>query len=55
MENKYDPTGILTEVFGEEIANNDGFKADIADLLLKLDTIGAKDTLIGELKVIELS
>ncbi len=55
MEHKYDPTAILTEVLGEEIGSNEAFKADVADLMLKLDTIGAKDTLIGELKLMALS
>ena len=51
-EHEYDPTAILTEVLGAEIAGHAGFKADVADVLMKLNTFGAKETLTREAKVI---
>ena len=44
-ENNFDPTEIMMETFGADIAENLKIKKEVSDCLRMLSTIGAKETL----------
>ena len=44
-ENNFDPTEIMMETFGADIAENMKIKKEVSDCLKLLHTVGAKETL----------